>query len=199
MSYQEFIPNLIGMVGVSLVILAYMLLQLGYWKSDALIFSLSNLTGALCILFSLMFNWNFSSVMIELIWILISSYRIFLYLRDYFTPKRKNSGLAAINLTHERERYFTSLDEAERASLLKDLGDGWELTNENRLQKMWLFSTYQKSMDFVNRVLLEAEKQNHHPLFLIECKKVLITIWTHNTNSLTQADYILASKISNCS
>ncbi len=198
MSYQEFIPNFIGMIGVSLVILAYMLLQLNYWKSDALIFSVCNLTGALCILFSLMFHWNFSSVMIELIWIAISSYRIFLHARDYFFDKNKKNDKAVNHLHHDSELCFNPLNALERASFLKELGNGWQLTEDNRLQRIWLFSTYQKSIDFVNRVIIEAEKLNHHPVFLIEYRKVSITIWTHNNDSLTKADYILASKISNC-
>jgi 4a-hydroxytetrahydrobiopterin dehydratase len=195
MNYQEFIPNFIGMIGVSLVILAYMLLQLNYWKPDALIFSLSNLAGALCILFSLMFHWNFSSVMIELIWIVISSRRIFLYFRESLTKKKGANRLSQIHLKEDRNQYFLSLSSPEKALLLKELGNGWEETEDSRLKKTWVFSTYQKSLDFINRVALEAEKQNHHPVFLIEYKKVTVTIWTHNINALTQADYILASKI----
>jgi 4a-hydroxytetrahydrobiopterin dehydratase len=199
MSYQEFVPNLIGMIGVLLVLLAYLSLQVQYWRSDSLIFSLSNLVGAICILFSLLFHWNLASIVIEIIWMLISSYRIICLLRGNYISRDKKKGLSAIDLRQERNRYFIPLKSIEIASFLQELGDNWEVVNDNHLKKTWVFSTYQKSIDFVNQVVIWAEKENHHPVFLIEYKKVTVTIWTHNINALTQADYVLASKISACS
>lgn len=67
-------PNLIGIIGVGLVLLAYFMLQANRLSSRSKTFSLLNLTGGSMILFSLFFEWNTPSVVIEVVWILISLY-----------------------------------------------------------------------------------------------------------------------------
>jgi len=193
MNYQGFIPNFIGLIGVFLILLAYAMLQLKIWKADTLNFSLHNLIGSICIFFSLLFNWNLSSVVIEVIWMLISLYRIFFFLQDFF---KKKTDLSKIDLRLERNQHFTPLSPPQISSLLEELDNGWEIVEGGFLKKTWIFDTYQKSIEFVNQVAEHAEKNNHHPVFHIEYKKITIKIWTHNVNALTKADYILASKIS---
>jgi hypothetical protein len=77
------ISDLVGMVGVILVVAAYFFLMAGHWKVEKMLFSLTNLGGALCILFSLFFHWNLASVVIELIWVVISCYKLGFFLRQY--------------------------------------------------------------------------------------------------------------------
>ncbi len=64
--------DIVGLLGVAAIILSYMLLQAEILKPNQPIYSVLNLMGALLILFSLFFNWNLSSVVIEIFWILIS-------------------------------------------------------------------------------------------------------------------------------
>lgn len=75
MSYTWF--DLVGNIGVFLVVLAFYLLQTERLTSRDIRYSLLNLTGAILLLISLMFNWNLSSVIIELFWIGISLIGIF--------------------------------------------------------------------------------------------------------------------------
>ncbi|OOV86574.1 hypothetical protein BTA35_0211725 [Oceanospirillum linum] len=78
MSYTWF--DLIGNIGVFMVVLAFYLLQTERLYSRDIRYSLLNLTGAILLLISLLFNWNLSSVIIEFFWIGISLIGIFKHL-----------------------------------------------------------------------------------------------------------------------
>ncbi len=65
--------DLIGNLGVLLILLSYLLLQLGRVRPDGLRFSLANGVGALLILISLVQEFNLSAFLIEAAWFLISA------------------------------------------------------------------------------------------------------------------------------
>lgn len=62
----------VGMVGVVLLLIAYLFLSTGRWVSDSLKYQVYNLMGAILILYSLCFHWNLSSFTIEVAWVTIS-------------------------------------------------------------------------------------------------------------------------------
>lgn len=64
--------DLIGFVGVLLIIVAYLLLQLEKLPSSSPIYSLMNALGALLIIISLVFDFNLSAFVVETFWFLIS-------------------------------------------------------------------------------------------------------------------------------
>ncbi len=64
--------EIVGTVGVSLILLCYFLIQTGKMSAENLPYSVINMTGALMILYSLYFEFNFASVLIESFWVLIS-------------------------------------------------------------------------------------------------------------------------------
>ena len=66
------IADPIGLVGVVLLLIAYLFLSTGRWISDSLNYQVYNLVGAVLILYSLCFHWNLSSFVIELAWVTIS-------------------------------------------------------------------------------------------------------------------------------
>jgi hypothetical protein len=68
--------DIIGSVGVSVIILTYVTLQIEKIKSDSLIYSLLNAFGASLIIISLIYNFNFSAFIVELFWVLISLFGI---------------------------------------------------------------------------------------------------------------------------
>ena len=72
----------VGIFGVIVLLIAYYLLSIDKLSSQTFKYQLANLFGALCILFSLMFNWNTASVMIEAAWVAISLIGIVRILRD---------------------------------------------------------------------------------------------------------------------
>jgi hypothetical protein len=63
------LTDAIGMVGTALVVMAYFLLQLEKVSSRSFAYNLMNLLGAVLLLISLCFTFNFASFVIELFWI----------------------------------------------------------------------------------------------------------------------------------
>ena len=72
MDYSWF--DLIGNVGVLLMVVAYLLLQLEKLSGSALSYLLLNAVGALLVMISLMFRFNLSAFLMEAFWLLISLY-----------------------------------------------------------------------------------------------------------------------------
>lgn len=66
------LSDLIGFAGAGLMIVAYFANQQRWLSSEDWRFPAANLAGAVLILFSLLFTWNFPSVVIEVFWALIS-------------------------------------------------------------------------------------------------------------------------------
>jgi hypothetical protein len=73
--------NHIGIIGVLITLIAYLLLSVGRLASESFTYSLLNFVGSWLILFSLMFYWNLSSVVIEIAWISISVIGMYRYFR----------------------------------------------------------------------------------------------------------------------
>jgi hypothetical protein len=68
--------DILGSLGVAVIILTYVLLQIERVRSDQLIYSLLNAIGAALILVSLYFDYNFPSVVVEFFWLVISLFGI---------------------------------------------------------------------------------------------------------------------------
>ncbi len=66
------IPSIIGMVGAGMILLAYLLLQMGKMTTEGLWYTVVNLVGSLMILFSLFFDFNLPALFIEVVWITVS-------------------------------------------------------------------------------------------------------------------------------
>lgn len=61
-----------GIAGVILILIAYLMLQLGRWGGIDLRYTLFNLAGALLIIVSLIYEFNLSAFLMEVAWVLIS-------------------------------------------------------------------------------------------------------------------------------
>jgi hypothetical protein len=66
--------DLIGNVGVLLMVVAYLLLQLEKLSGSALSYLFLNAVGAVLVMISLMFRFNLSAFLMEAFWLLISLY-----------------------------------------------------------------------------------------------------------------------------
>jgi hypothetical protein len=73
--------DLVGGVGVVILMITFLLLQLGRLESTRLLYSLLNAIGASLITFSLIFDFNFSAFIMEVFWILISLVGVVRFLR----------------------------------------------------------------------------------------------------------------------
>jgi len=78
--------DFIGNIGAALLLIAYFLLQMNRVSNKSLLFNSLNIIGAFMIMFSLYYNFNLSSFIIEVFWLLISFIGVF----NYFTGKKKN-------------------------------------------------------------------------------------------------------------
>jgi paired small multidrug resistance pump len=81
--------NIVGILGVTGVLLAYFLLQVKKIEASGFFYSFLNALGAIGILYSLYYDWNLSSAIIQCVWILISFYGIY----KAFTDKNRKEKL----------------------------------------------------------------------------------------------------------
>jgi hypothetical protein len=68
--------DVIGIIGVFIILLAYILMQTDKIDSKGLNFSLLNTIGAILILISLYYDWNLASFVMEVIWLSLSLYGV---------------------------------------------------------------------------------------------------------------------------
>jgi 4a-hydroxytetrahydrobiopterin dehydratase len=86
-------------------------------------------------------------------------------------------------------------DRKKVAEYKKHIQDDWNVIENNKITKEYLFVNYRHTMDFVNKVSVLAEEEGHHPVMHVYYAKVVIELWTHSINGLSENDFILASKI----
>ena len=82
MNYSWF--DLVGNVGVLLMVIAYLLLQLEKLSGTAVSYLLLNAIGAIMVMISLMLQFNLSAFLMEAFWLLISLYGLS---KTLFKPK----------------------------------------------------------------------------------------------------------------
>ena len=89
-----------------------------------------------------------------------------------------------------------SLNTAEIADLLLQTPQWQTVTQGNilRLQRMFKFRDYAQALEFTNQVAEIAEKEDHHPLIILEWGRVTIQWWTHVVKGLHRNDFIMAAK-----
>ena len=80
---------MLGIIGVVLILVTYMLLQLEKLSATSFLYSATNGLGASLILVSLIYEFNLSAFIIEAFWLLISTFGIVRYF------SRNRSRLAA--------------------------------------------------------------------------------------------------------
>ncbi|MCH8960899.1 MAG: hypothetical protein IH820_06115 [Bacteroidetes bacterium] len=66
------IYDVLGNLGVFLIILTYFLLQIRKLSSESLLYSALNALGASLIVVSLLFDFNLSAFIVEAFWVIIS-------------------------------------------------------------------------------------------------------------------------------
>ncbi|MCD6046918.1 MAG: hypothetical protein K0S08_565 [Gammaproteobacteria bacterium] len=78
-------PDIIGLLGVLIIIVAYFYLQVGRMQAEQIAYSFLNALGAAMIIFSLIFKWNLSSFVMEGTWFLLSCYGL---VKAWLRPKK---------------------------------------------------------------------------------------------------------------
>lgn len=87
-----------------------------------------------------------------------------------------------------------ALKGAELIALQGQLKSGWKIVDEHHLEKEYLFPDFKKALTFTIRVGELAEQEGHHPDIYLSYGKVILRVWTHKIDGLTESDFILAAK-----
>lgn len=86
------------------------------------------------------------------------------------------------------------LTEGEIEPLIKQLS-GWRVENNSKITKEFKFKNFKEAVAFVNSITEIAEQEGHHPDLYVAWGKVVVYIWTHKIDGLTESDFILAAKL----
>ncbi len=86
-----------------------------------------------------------------------------------------------------------SLDKIK--DLLTQLAGGWSIEQGCHLTRTFKFKDFVEALAFVNRVGAMAEQQGHHPDLHLSWGQVVVEIWTHKINGLTECDFVFAAKV----
>tara|TARA_X000001036_G_scaffold46419_1_gene37145 strand:+ start:1802 stop:2053 length:252 start_codon:yes stop_codon:yes gene_type:complete len=71
------IPDIIGLIGVALLISTYALLQFDRIDPKGFWYSFNNMIVAILVTVSLLYNWNLASMVIEVFWFSLSVYGVY--------------------------------------------------------------------------------------------------------------------------
>ncbi|MDX1579269.1 MAG: 4a-hydroxytetrahydrobiopterin dehydratase [Gemmatimonadota bacterium] len=74
------------------------------------------------------------------------------------------------------------------------LSADWTVVDEHHLEREYEFPDFVTALDFVNRVGELAEEQDHHPDIELSWGRVVVRIWTHKIDGLTESDFVFAAK-----
>jgi 4a-hydroxytetrahydrobiopterin dehydratase len=70
----------------------------------------------------------------------------------------------------------------------------WSIIDGVRLRREYRFKTYLDGVQWVQLIGKVADEQDHHPDIHVLYRKVLVELWTHTVNGLSENDFIVAAK-----
>lgn len=82
----------------------------------------------------------------------------------------------------------------ELLDYFKQLEEGWELLEDEKIVRTYKFKDFKEALAFVNDIGKIAEEEGHHPDLFLTWGKVQITLFTHKIKGLSESDFILAAK-----
>lgn len=71
---------------------------------------------------------------------------------------------------------------------------GWQF-KKNGIHKEFKFKNFSEALAFIVQLGMIAEKQNHHPEITNVYNKVSLRLTTHDSEGVTEKDFVLASEI----
>ncbi len=83
----------------------------------------------------------------------------------------------------------------DRINQLRKQIKNWEVYKNHHIFKKFKFADFNSALDFINKIAPICDKENHHPNIEFSWGYVIITIYTHAIDGLSENDFILASKI----
>lgn len=84
--------------------------------------------------------------------------------------------------------------------LLALLHRDWRLiegagSSPTKLERQYTCGDFAEAMDFARQAGQIAESEQHHPDLLVRWGALIVTLWTHTVQGLSENDFILAAKL----
>jgi 4a-hydroxytetrahydrobiopterin dehydratase len=73
--------------------------------------------------------------------------------------------------------------------------DEWRVRDEERLHRRFMFPSYERAVEFTNRIAGIATSEGHHPEIRLSYGEVEVELTTEELEGLHQNDFIMAAKI----
>ena len=86
------------------------------------------------------------------------------------------------------------LSEEESIAFLFQIHDDWELVENHHITRTWTFPDFASALEFTNALGAICEEQAHHADFNLGWGKLVVEIFTHKIDALSESDFVLASK-----
>jgi len=86
-----------------------------------------------------------------------------------------------------------ALSPEQRAELGKEV-PAWSVVDGVKIRREYRFKTYMDGARWVPLIGELADSEDHHPDLHLFYKKVVVELWTHTVNGLSENDFILAAK-----
>jgi 4a-hydroxytetrahydrobiopterin dehydratase len=87
------------------------------------------------------------------------------------------------------------LTEKEVSEYKRLISTGWKVIDNSKISREIFFVSYRHTIDFVNKAADIAEEEGHHPVLHVYFGRIVVELWTHSINGLSENDFILAAKI----
>jgi len=92
------------------------------------------------------------------------------------------------------KKYSTSQINIELTTLNKNNNSPWKVKN-GKLNKVFIFPSFIEAFEFMKKIAIYAEEQNHHPEWFNSYNKIDIDLTTHEVNGISVRDFRLAKII----
>ena len=86
------------------------------------------------------------------------------------------------------------LDDQSVSELLLSIPD-WQLNEGQKINRIYRFTDFEKTIDFINKVAQIATMNDHHPDVSFGYNYCSISYSTHAINGLSENDFICAAQI----
>lgn len=84
---------------------------------------------------------------------------------------------------------------AKRVTDLSVLPKHWVINSENKLARSFKLKNFEHTWGFLNQIAMRSHLMGHHPEIKTCYNKVEISLFTHDLNSVSDVDFVLAEKI----
>lgn len=89
----------------------------------------------------------------------------------------------------------TPLGPMEARKLMSELRPEWRLVSDHELRREFPFPDFKSAVAFANRIAEIADTEGHHPVLTIQWGLLVVELWTHAMDGLSENDFILGAKI----